>query len=150
MFSKNPSNGNTNVGDIAAQRKPAAPTAARAASAPSLLGRNLIITGDIKTDGDIQIDGRLDGNLHAGSVTIGEQGAVNGKIVVNHLHVRGKVTGKIDATSVELSETANVQADMIQEQLMIANGAFFDGKCARKSAAKPVAKKAEPKPEKAS
>jgi len=103
-------------------------------SAPSILGRDLAITGDIKTDGDVQIDGRLDGNIVAGNVTIGEQGAVNGKISAKNVHIRGKVTGKVDSLVVELAETANVQADLIQDQLMIANGAFFDGKCARKSA----------------
>ena len=73
--------------------------------------------------------------MTAGVVTIGEQGAVNGKISASNVHVRGKVSGKIDSNSVELAETANVQADLIQDQLVIANGAFFDGKCARKTAA---------------
>ena len=113
----------------------AAPQRATPISAPSILGRDLIITGDIKTEGEIQIDGRLDGNVTAGVVTIGEQGAVNGKISATNVHVRGKVSGKIDSISVELAETANVQADLIQDQLVIANGAFFDGKCARKTAA---------------
>jgi cytoskeletal protein CcmA (bactofilin family) len=113
----------------------AAPQRMASTSAPSILGRDLVITGDIKTDGEIQIDGRLDGNVTAGVVTIGEQGAVNGKIIAKSVHVRGKVSGKVDSNSVELAETANVQADLIQDQLIIANGAFFDGKCARKSAA---------------
>ena len=104
-------------------------------SAPSILGRDIAITGDIKTDGDVQIDGRLDGNIVAGNVTVGEQGAVNGKITAKNVHIRGKVNGKVDSIVVELAETANVQADLVQDQLMIANGAFFDGKCARKSAA---------------
>jgi len=66
---------------------------------PSILGSDLIITGDIKTDGDVQIDGRLDGNIKAGNVTIGEQGAVNGKISASAVHIRGKVTGKVDSTT---------------------------------------------------
>ena len=107
----------------------------RSNAVPSILGSDLIITGDIKTDGDVQIDGRLDGNIKAGNVTIGESGAVNGKISASAVHVRGKVTGKVDATTVDLAETANVQADLVQDQLMISNGAFFDGKCTRKTAA---------------
>ena len=134
MFNK------TNSSSSTATATPEVPTKkssspSRSSSVPSILGSDLIITGDIKTDGDIQIDGRLDGNIKAGNVTIGEQGAVNGKITAATVHVRGKVTGKVDAGTVDLSETANVQADLIQDQLMIANGAFFDGKCTRKTAA---------------
>jgi len=110
-------------------------------TAPSILARDIVITGDIKTDGDVQIDGRLDGNIKAGKLTIGEQGVINGHVFASIVHVRGKVTGKVEAKSIELSETANVQADLVQDQLTIANGAFFDGKCARRT---PQAKTATP------
>jgi len=131
MFNKT----NGQSGTASTTKTPSAVSTPRASStaAPSILGRDIVITGDIKTDGDVQIDGRLDGNIVAGTVTIGEQGAVNGKIIAQNVHVRGKVTGKVESNIVELSETANVQADLVQDQLMIANGAFFDGKCARKS-----------------
>ena len=135
MFSKNNSQATPTASETT-QKKSITPRVT--AGAPSILGSDLLITGDIKTDGDVQIDGRLEGNIKAGNVTIGEQGAVNGKINATTVHIRGKVTGKIDAVTVDLSETANVQADIIQDQLMVANGAFFDGKCARKSSSAPV------------
>lgn len=106
--------------------------------APSILSADLIITGDISSDGDIQIDGRLDGNIKAEILTIGEQGAINGTVKAGSVLVRGKVTGKINATTVNLLETANVTADIVQDQLSIANGAFFDGKCTRKTKPKPA------------
>ena len=113
-------------------------TAPRSGSAgmPSILGKDITITGDIKTDGDIQIDGKLDGNIIANHVMIGEQGATNGKILAKKVTIQGKVSGKIDASTVELAANANVQADIVQDHLVIANGAFFDGKCSRKSASK--------------
>ncbi len=109
-------------------------------SAPSILSRNLVITGELSTDGDIQIEGRLEGNVKSTTLTIGEQGVVNGKITAGTVHIRGKVTGKITADTVVLAETANVLADIVQDHLTIANGAFFDGKCTRKtkSAANPT------------
>ncbi|MGJ8559441.1 MAG: bactofilin family protein [Litorimonas sp.] len=136
MFTKS-SGSSSSASDQASQKKNSniTPTQSRSAAVPSLLSSDLIITGDIKTDGEVQIDGRLDGNISAGKVTIGEQGAVNGKIVCTIIQVRGKVTGKIEAMSIDLTETANVQADLIQDKLVIANGAFFDGKCSRKSSA---------------
>lgn len=130
MFNKT----NSSTSAAADVKKPSA-VAPRSTSAgmPSILGKDIVITGDIKTDGDVQIDGKLDGNIIAGHVMVGEQGAVNGKISASKVTVQGKVTGKIDASTVELSANANVQADIIQDQLLIANGAFFDGKCSRKS-----------------
>lgn len=133
MFNK--TNGSTSPAEAPKKAATPATRVSNSASVPSILASDLIITGDIKTDGDVQIDGRIDGNITAGNVTIGEQGMVNGKIKATKVHVRGKITGKVDANIVELAETANVQADLTQDQLMIANGAFFDGKCARKSGA---------------
>lgn len=104
--------------------------------APSILSQDLVITGEINTDGDVQIEGRLDGNIKATTLTIGEQGAVNGSITAGLVRVRGKMTGKINATTVELAETANVLADITQDHLTIENGAFFDGKCTRKTKSK--------------
>lgn len=118
------------------QRKSSRPNS----GVPSILASDLIITGEIVTDGDVQVEGRLDGNITATSLTIGEQGAVNGNIKAESVLIRGKVSGKINAASVDLAETANVQADIVQDHLIIANGAFFDGKCSRRS--KPAQAKA--------
>lgn len=134
MFSKSQGGSSSSGEGSSKKQSGSAPNPVKAGSVPSLLSHDLAITGDIKTDGELQIDGRLDGNLTAGLITIGEKGVVNGKIVGSIVNIRGKVTGKIDATRVELMETANVQADIVQDQLVIANGAFFDGKCTRKSA----------------
>ena len=143
MFNKSSNTSGTTASET--PKKVASPVTKPNNSAPSILGRDIVITGDIKTDGDVQIDGRLDGNIKAGNVTIGEQGIINGKINATNVHVRGKITGKVDANSIELAETANVQADLVQDQLMIANGAFFDGKCARKSGPTAAPKAASPK-----
>ena len=116
-------------------------------SAPSILGPDISITGDISSEGDIQIDGRHEGNVTAAKLTIGEQGAVIGTIKAKSVHVRGKVNGKINANIVELAATANVQADITQDQLTIANGAFFDGKCSRLTKVPTVKPSAAPTPQ---
>ncbi len=145
MFSKNqPSKQPPKTSE--ANKKPATsstPPAPRSAGVPSILSHDLVITGEISTDGDVQIEGRLEGNIKATTLTIGEQGAVNGSIKAGTVYVHGKVTGKIDATTIELSATANVLADLKQDNLTIANGAFFDGKCTRKT--KPAAPVKKPK-----
>jgi len=148
MFNKNNPQNPATPQEAARKQSPAQKSPSRGSLAPSILGKDIFITGNIKTDGDVQIDGRLDGNISAGTVTVGEQGAVNGEVLAKTVHVRGKVAGKVNADKIELSETANVQADLVQDQLVIANGAFFDGKCKRKSKA-PTAMKTAPAPAKA-
>jgi len=141
MFSKTNSNAPKPTQPVMDPSKKAAPRSA--SSAPSILGRDITIIGEIRTDGDLQIDGRHEGNITASNITIGEQGAISGEVKAKSVLVRGKVTGKINASLVELAETANVQADIVQDKLTIANGAFFDGKCSRrKQAASPVTKMA--------
>ena len=134
MFSKNQQSSNSSTSSSTDPvKKSAAPVRSKPSNAPSILSRDLVITGEISTDGDVQIEGRLEGNVKATTLTIGEQGAVNGKITAGTVHVRGKVTGKIEANTIEMAETANVLADLVQDHLTIANGAFFDGKCSRKT-----------------
>jgi len=148
MFSKNQSPSNLPSSKPSeAGKKPSVPSRAKAPSGtPSILSRDLVITGEISTDGDVQIEGRLEGNIKATTLTVGEQGAVNGKITAGTVLIRGKVTGKINANTIEMAETANVMADLVQDHLTIANGAFFDGKCSRKTKPASVAPTSSPTP----
>ena len=132
MFSKNNEvkKANPTTPDISKKPYSAKPLSGKI---PSILGHDLVITGDIIADGEIQIEGRVEGNIKATSLTIGEQGSVNGTIKAGTVIVRGKVSGKINASRVEMLDTANVTADVVQDSLTIANGAFFDGKCSRKT-----------------
>lgn len=149
MFSKNnspkPSSPSAPT-DTPTMKKPSSSPRPITNSAPSILGRDIVITGDIKTDGEVQVDGRLDGNIIAATLTVGESGAVNGTIKADRVLIRGKVQGKVIAIAVELAETANVAADLTQDELSIANGAFFDGKCARKTKAPAPVKAGSGKP----
>lgn len=135
MFSKNNQSSATPTSNspVETSRKPSTSTRTKGSNAPSILSRDLVITGEISTDGDVQIEGRVEGNVKATTLTIGEKGSVNGKITAGKVLIRGKVTGKINATTIEMAETANVLADLVQDHLTIANGAFFDGKCTRKT-----------------
>lgn len=119
-------------------------------SVPSIMGRELKITGDVETTGEIQIDGSINGNVTSSMLIIGEHGSVNGSITADNVIIRGKVQGKITAHSIELTDSANVEAELIQDQLSIANGAYFDGKCTRKSEMPSAQATSAPKPKKGS
>jgi cytoskeletal protein CcmA (bactofilin family) len=96
-------------------------------STPSIISADLQITGNLKSNGDIQIDGQIDGDVNSKSLTIGEGAEVNGTILCERVRVCGKVSGEIKATSVVLARSAKVSGDIAHKNLEIEAGATLEG-----------------------
>jgi cytoskeletal protein CcmA (bactofilin family) len=94
---------------------------------PSIISADLRITGSLHSNGDIQIDGKIDGNVDSKSLTIGENAEVNGTITCERIRVCGKVSGEIKATSIVLARSARVTADIAHKSLEIESGARLEG-----------------------
>lgn len=95
------------------------------------------VLGDLESDGDLQIDGRVDGNLRVKSVTIGQSATVNGAVLGDKIIVAGSVNGEIRGQSVVLAATAKVVGDIHHQSLAIDAGAFLQGLCKRMAAEQP-------------
>lgn len=97
----------------------------------NLIGHGTEITGDIKSDGDIRIDGALNGNLiTVGKVVIGETGKVKGEIDCRNSDVSGVIEGKIDVSELlSLKNTSRINGDITAKRLAIEPGAVFTGTC---------------------
>lgn len=108
---------------------PVPQTASRVA--PSLISANLHIIGNLKSEGEVQIDGRVDGDVTANSLVIGDRADINGEIVADDVIVRGTVHGRIRARKVQLAKTAHVVGDVWHETLSIEPGAYIEGHCKR-------------------
>ena len=112
------------------QPAPAAPQAPkRGRAAPSIISADMVIQGSIHSTGDVQIDGRLEGDVRSGGLVIGDQAELQGEIYAEEVSVRGKVTGRIHARRVLLAATAHVEGDILHEALSVEAGAFFEGNC---------------------
>ena len=83
---------------------------------PSLLGADMTLTGDLVSEGEIQIDGTVDGDVRCDRLVIGEAGCVRGQILAETALVRGRVDGQIEARAVTLARTARVQGDIVHER----------------------------------
>jgi cytoskeletal protein CcmA (bactofilin family) len=101
--------------------------------APSILSADLKITGSIVSDGEVQLDGAVEGDVRATDLTIGEEASIKGEVVAENVVIRGRVVGSVRARQVQLSATARVEGDVIHATLAIESGAFFDGLCKRSS-----------------
>lgn len=98
-------------------------------SAPSIISNDLVVIGTLTSTGDIQIDGRVDGDIRSGSVTIGEKANFEGEIVAEECTIRGRVQGIVRARKVHLSGTCHMEGTILHEALAVEVGAFFEGTC---------------------
>ena len=97
----------------------------------SVLAPDLSVVGNIVSDGDIQIDGKVNGDIRSVKLTVGETAVVNGTIYGDQIRIAGTVKGEIVARVVILTATAKVTGDIRHDSLSIEAGAFVQGLCKR-------------------
>ncbi len=98
-------------------------------SIPSIIAKGLVITGNLVSDGEIQIEGIVVGDITANKLSIGETAHVTGSIDANEILIRGKIDGGIKAVEVSITSSASVKGDVINSSLSIEPGAIIDGHC---------------------
>lgn len=99
--------------------------------APSIFAHDIVVVGSITSDGEVQIDGRLEGDVRAGALTIGQGAFVKGDIVADSVVVHGRIEGRVQARSVVLASPASVHGEISYATLAIQSGAVMDGLCRR-------------------
>ncbi|PTN10510.1 polymer-forming cytoskeletal protein [Mangrovibacterium marinum] len=97
----------------------------------NLIGKGTVITGDIKSEGDMRIDGELNGNITSnGRVVIGHTGKVTGEVSCKNCELAGYVKGKIIIEQlITLKATSTVLGEIATDKLSIEPGAVFSGNC---------------------
>jgi len=95
--------------------------------APSIISANLHVVGNLKSDGEVQVDGTVQGDVAGLSLAIGERAKVTGELVAEEIVVRGIIEGRIKAKRVQLTKTAKVIGDIWHEVLSIESGAHVEG-----------------------
>lgn len=108
---------------------PSAPPAPKPAA--SVLSSDITITGNIKSSGDIQIEGTVDGDVRSQVVIVGESATIRGEVIAEEVVVHGRVVGRLRGLKVRLSSTARVEGDIVHKTIAIENGAHFEGSVQR-------------------
>jgi cytoskeletal protein CcmA (bactofilin family) len=98
---------------------------------PSILSRDLVMTGDLSSDGEIQVDGKVIGDIKTKSLLVGNTANIKGEIIADDVRVHGTVDGQIKAHTVTLAKTSHVVGDILHVNLSIETGAFLEGLCKR-------------------
>ena len=95
--------------------------------APSIIGADVKISGNLETKGEIQLDGTVESDIRAAALTLGENGHVNGSIHAENVVIKGSVSGQVSARSVRLEKTAKVEGDLHHETISVEAGARIHG-----------------------
>jgi cytoskeletal protein CcmA (bactofilin family) len=97
----------------------------------NIIGNGTDIKGNIKSNGDLRIDGFIKGTIQAtGKVVVGSTGRVEGEINCQNADISGDVKAHIKVTELlSLKANAIVSGDILTNKLAIEPGAVFTGAC---------------------
>jgi cytoskeletal protein CcmA (bactofilin family) len=101
----------------------------------SFIGPEMSVTGDIATEGDLHVDGKIDGDVRCGGLTLGESGEIRGNIVAGTARLAGLVDGAVEAGTLTLDQTARITGDILYEMLSVSSGADVEGRFKRRKGA---------------
>ena len=118
---------NCHAGNSSRDRAPATSAKPTSAGTHSVIDPWLLITGDLAGDGELQVDGKVNGNIRCARLVVGKDGAINGCVTADEVIVRGGVKGVIRAHRVMLLDSARVESDIFHKTLTVEEGACFQG-----------------------
>ena len=90
-----------------------------------------VFEGDIKSESDIRIDGKLIGSLHCdGKVIIGPKGSIEGDIKCQNALIEGGFNGLLSVSdTLTVNQTAKIKGDVSTDKLVVHSGAEFNVSC---------------------
>jgi len=98
---------------------------------PSVIAKDIHMLGNVVSEGTVDFDGKLDGNIRCDNLVVRNNAFIKGEILANSVSIYGKVKGLVRAKSVHLYASCHVEGIIMHEALTIEDGAYLDGKCKR-------------------
>jgi cytoskeletal protein CcmA (bactofilin family) len=107
----------------------------------SVISNEVEFTGTIRSSGSIQIDGKLEGELHCGGdAVIGKSANIKGNLAVNSVTIEGTIHGNVVAKDrIEMKSSARVTGDIKAKRLSVEDGVTFIGRSEVNPSGSPIA-----------
>ncbi|WP_017672714.1 polymer-forming cytoskeletal protein [Blastomonas sp. AAP53] len=99
----------------------------------SVIGGDVVITGNISAKVDLHVDGRVEGDITCASLVQGESSTIHGAITAESARLSGTVNGSVDARDLVITASAQVTGDVSYETITIEQGGHVDGQFRHKS-----------------
>jgi cytoskeletal protein CcmA (bactofilin family) len=102
-------------------------------NAMSMIGADIVVTGNIEAKVDLHIEGRVNGDVRCATLILGENSSVNGSIYADRVRVSGTVEGAVETKDLAVEATARVVGDVTYDRLRVANGGVIEGSMKRRA-----------------
>ena len=101
---------------------------------PNRISKHTKIKGDIVSEADFRIDGKLDGNVKTtGKVVIGKDGYIHGKVECVNADIEGSFNGELLVSDLlSLKSSAVIEGTVSVTKLAVEPGATFNASCTMK------------------
>lgn len=99
---------------------------------PSIVSKDMTITGNIESPGTIQVEGKVVGDIECHELTLGEGGEVHGQVKCELADIHGTVVGELQVTNLSITASASINGDIVHENVSIEAHARVEGKLVRR------------------
>ena len=108
---------------------PPAPVSRKESSGVTVIGKGIIVKGELSGDEDVKIEGRVEGKiLLTKNLLVGQAGVIEADVEAENINIGGSVTGNIKAQNrVEIVSSGKMMGDIQAPQVIVAEGAHFKG-----------------------
>lgn len=100
----------------------------------SVISSDLHVVGSIRSDGNVRIEGHVEGDITSRALIVGPKARLVGGVSAGIAEIHGTVEGDVTADTVVLGPTARLRGDIVQRNLSIEPGADFEGRIRNRSA----------------
>jgi cytoskeletal protein CcmA (bactofilin family) len=107
------------------------PEPATKAETHSCIGSGMSIVGNVECNGPARVFGRIEGELRASDLLIGDGAQIEGNVIAQDVTVCGRVNGTIRALRVKLRDGGAVEGDIFHRSLSIDESSLFEGSSRR-------------------
>lgn len=100
----------------------------------SILGSDVVVTGNVAASVDLHVDGKIEGDLKCANLVQGEASEIKGAVVAETAKLAGLVDGSIEAKTLIVHASARITGDVFYENITIENGGVVEGKLSHRRA----------------
>jgi cytoskeletal protein CcmA (bactofilin family) len=94
----------------------------------SVLGPDVIVTGNVTATADLHIDGRVEGDVHCGTLAQGAESQIFGSVTAEAARLAGAIEGTVRVKLLTVERSAKITGDVEYENITIENGGHIDGR----------------------